>query len=83
MTNDKNHQIIQIPDKEKRQSWLLQIVTLPKYLGEAIFALIGNKKTPESSKFILGYMLIAAFALLILGIISPETLKAFLGYFFQ
>ena len=66
---------------KENQSWLFKIVILPKYLGEAIFKLLGWNDIAESSKFILGFMLIAAFALLILGIISPETLKAFFAFF--
>lgn len=68
---------------EENQSWLFKLVLLPKYLGEAIFKLLGWHDIAESSKFIIGYMLIAAFALLILGILSPETLKAFFDYFFK
>ena len=68
---------------EENQSWLFKIVILPKHLGEIVFGLFGWKEATEASKFILGYMLIAALALLILGIISPEVLKAFFTYFFQ
>jgi hypothetical protein len=68
---------------EDEQSWLSKIVILPKCFGEAIFNLLGRSDASEASKFILGYMLIAAVILLILGFISPETLKAFFDTFFK
>ena len=67
----------------EEQSWLYKIVILPKHLGKAIFDLLGKTETSEPLKFILGYMLLAALILIIVGIISPETVKAFFNYFFQ
>jgi hypothetical protein len=65
-----------------QQSWLYKIVVLPKYLGELIFTIIAKDDASESSKFILGYLLLAALILIIFGIISPETVNAFFDYFF-
>jgi hypothetical protein len=76
----------QIPPEETsqdEQSWLYKIVILPKHFGEAIFNLIGKNNATESSKFILGYMLLAALILLIFGIISPESLQMLFKYFFK
>ena len=67
----------------EEQSWLYKIVILPKYLGDAIFSLTGNNEASEPSKFILGYMLLAVLILLIVGIFSPDTVKAFFDYFFK
>lgn len=68
---------------EQEQTWLYRIVVLPKYFGEAIFKLLGRDDASEASKFILGYMLIAAAIVLIVGIISPDTVKAFFETFFS
>ena len=80
---DPTHNQPEKNSTEEEQSWLFKIVVLPKYLGEAIFSLIGKSEATETSKFILGYMLVAGLALVIIGILSPETLKAFFAYFFN
>lgn len=74
--NDKN-------SNKPEQTWLYRIAVLPKYFGEAILNLLGRNEATEASKFILGYMLIAALILLVLGFISPETVKALFSYLFQ
>lgn len=86
MISNQNNQGKNISEEtqptEDEQSLLYKIVILPKYLGEVIFNLFNRKDITETSKFILGYMLLAAMILLVLGLIAPDTLKAFFNYFF-
>ena len=75
-----------IPEEKsvnEEQSWLYKIVVLPKYIGELIFTIIAKDDASEPSKFISGYMLLVVLILLIVGIISPDTVKAFFDYFFK
>lgn len=71
------------PPPDDGQSWLYKIVVLPKYLGEFIFDILGRSEASDVSKFILGYMLLAAVLLLLLGMISPDLLQELLHYFFR
>ena len=69
-------------EAQEEYSLLFQLVTAPKYLGEAVLKIISNNDKATHIKMMVGYGIIIALILVFMAIIAPDILKSLFYFVF-